>query len=337
MVWIKFFILAVIIWIFGTRLSKYGDILAEKTKMSKGFMGVLFLAAATSIPELVASSTSSVIGNVDLAAGNILGACMMNLLIIAILDSLVSSEPITFRLKYDHILSGSFAILMMCVVIMSLIMSKFLRVLLPVFDCGLFNVGITSIIILSIYILGVVFIFRFGKREEIISQKELYKDISKNRALFNFLLSVAVIIACGILITKVANVISGFKLGDTLIGGTLVGSILLSFATTMPELVVSISALKMGEFDMSVGNLLGSVMFNTSLLFTADLFYRKGPLMQAVAGVNAMSALFIIMSTAVIIVGLIFRSKRQFLRLGWDTLTVLLLYLTWVVTLCRFR
>jgi Ca2+/Na+ antiporter len=82
-----FIICALVIIYSGTKLSKYGDLIAEKTGMGKAWFGLVLMASVTSLPELITGISSIVIvDEPDLAVGDILGSCVFNLLILSILD-----------------------------------------------------------------------------------------------------------------------------------------------------------------------------------------------------------------------------------------------------------
>lgn len=69
----------------GVRLSYYGDIIAEKSGLSRGWVGLILLATATSQPELVTGLFSVTVARVpDIAVGDIMGSCVFNLLLLAV-------------------------------------------------------------------------------------------------------------------------------------------------------------------------------------------------------------------------------------------------------------
>ena len=87
MVWLQFFICAALIIVAGYKLSQYGDVLAEKSNLGRTWMGVVLLASITSLPELVTGGGAILlVGEPDLAVGSILGSCLFNLLLLAVLD-----------------------------------------------------------------------------------------------------------------------------------------------------------------------------------------------------------------------------------------------------------
>ena len=86
LVWIQFAACAAVICYAGAKLSYYGDIIAEKTGLGRTWIGVVLMASVTSLPELITGVSSVALADVpDIAAGDVLGSCMFNILIIALL------------------------------------------------------------------------------------------------------------------------------------------------------------------------------------------------------------------------------------------------------------
>ena len=82
--WLPFILCAAVITYAGSRLTRYGDIIAEKTGLGRTWIGIVLLATVTSLPELFTGVSSVLFFDVpDIAAGNVVGACMLNMLTIA--------------------------------------------------------------------------------------------------------------------------------------------------------------------------------------------------------------------------------------------------------------
>jgi cation:H+ antiporter len=110
-------------------------------------------------------------------------------------------------------------------------------------------------------------------------------------------------------------------------GATFIGSLFLASVTSFPELVVSLSALKIASADMAVGNLLGSNMINLFILSLIDVFYIKAPLLSLVSSVHMITVGLVIIFCSVILISLRIKLNWSFLRLGWDTLFIFVSYL----------
>ncbi len=113
---------------------------------------------------------------------------------------------------------------------------------------------------------------------------------------------------------------------ETGLGKSFVGTLFLAASTSLPEIAVSLAAIRMGSTDMAVGNLLGSNLFNIVILFIDDLFYTNGHLLKDATDVNLLSVFFVIMMAGVAIVGFIFPSRKKTLLMAWDTFIIFMLY-----------
>ncbi|HSG06204.1 MAG TPA: sodium:calcium antiporter, partial [Nitrospiria bacterium] len=113
MVWIKFLICAVLIFISGTILSKYADMLADKTGMGRTWIGLILLATVTSLPDLATGISSVTVANApDIAAGDVLGSCVFNLMLIGMIDLFYKPAPVLTKAQQGNILSAGFGILL---------------------------------------------------------------------------------------------------------------------------------------------------------------------------------------------------------------------------------
>ncbi|HAR45513.1 MAG TPA: sodium:proton exchanger, partial [Nitrospiraceae bacterium] len=111
--WTGFIACTVLIVYSGMNLSKYGDILAEKTGLSRTWIGVVLMAAVTSLPELITGISSvAVVGVPEIAAGDVFGSCVFNMLILAVLDAISRPMPLYTKAHTGHVLSAGFGILL---------------------------------------------------------------------------------------------------------------------------------------------------------------------------------------------------------------------------------
>ncbi|MBU0701125.1 sodium:calcium antiporter [bacterium] len=322
LVWLKFLVCTLIIVFTGTKLSKYGDIIAEKTSLGRALTGLMLLAVITSLPEVFAGISAVVIVEMpNLALGDVMGSCMFNLLIIAIMDLLYKDGPLLFRVSNGHIVSAGCSILLLGVTTASILLSCHLEML------KIGWIGIYTLIIPVIYFLSMRSIFYFEKARRIAFHKEEdeYKGISLKATCWKFVLSAMVIIGASIWLPKIGAEIAEI----TGLGQSFVGTLFLAATTSLPELVVSIAALRIGAADMAVGNIFGSNLFNMVVIAIDDLFYTKGPILADVSQSNILTGLLAIMMSSVIIVSLLYESKKKsFGIINWDALFVILFYIS---------
>jgi cation:H+ antiporter len=111
------------------------------------------------------------------------------------------------------------------------------------------------------------------------------------------------------------------------LGSSFVGTLFLAASTSLPEIAVSIAAVKMGSVDLAVGNLLGSNLFNVFILFLDDVFYTKGHLLKDASPSHLISVFSVVIMSAVVIIGLTYHAKNKRYLLAWDTLLILIIYI----------
>ena len=318
--WFGFIFCTAIILYSGSRLSKYGDIIAEKTGLGRTWTGVVLIASITSLPELVTGiGAVTYAGAPDIAVGNVLGACVLNMLLFAILDTFHRALPLTSKAHYGHILSAGFVILLLSIVASGLFLGDFI---LP-----LGWIGPYSLLFIFIYLLAMRLIY-FHERKEIslfIKKQAVelrYKDIPAKTAYTNFGINASIVIAAAILLP-----IIGERLAEiTGLGQTFVGNVFIAFSTTLPEAVVSAYAMKIGSIDLAIGNLFGSNIFNVFILAIDDLLFIKGPLLAFANHNHIIPALTAISMSIIAIIGLTYHTGKKHLFIAWDSLAIIFLY-----------
>ena len=93
----------------------------------------------------------------------------------------------------------------------------------------------------------------------------------------------------------------------------------------MPELIVAISAFRMGAIDLAVADIFGANMLDVTYIFVLD----KGLLMSSVSSSHTISAVIAIVMTIVILLGIRFKRERKFFKvISWYGLVLLALYIT---------
>ncbi|HET6478218.1 MAG TPA: hypothetical protein VFF92_03980 [Dehalococcoidales bacterium] len=124
MVWIKFIVCVVVIFISGRKVARYGDIIAEKTGLGGVWVGLVLIAMLTSLPELFNGvSAVTLVDAPGLTIGNLLGANMFNLFnltIISIDDLLYTKGPILAAVSETHLVTAFTVMLMTAVFIIGL-------------------------------------------------------------------------------------------------------------------------------------------------------------------------------------------------------------------------
>ena len=322
MIWLKFLICVLLVLFFGAKLSRYGDVIAEKTGLSGFWVGLLLLAVITSLPEIITGvSAVTVVEVPDLAMGTLFGSNLLNLLIIAVLDIIHRGGPLLSIAGAGHRLSGGLGIVLIAFAAGSILLGT------RVWDGALGWVGIYSLVLVFLYLLGSRGIFQLeGRKQGHQDTRTLrYQKISSRRAYTGFAIAAVAIVGSGIWLAIIGDEMAEV----TGWGATFVGSLFLAATTSLPELVVAISALRLGATDMAIADILGSNIFNAGIGIAAiDLFYHKGSIFSASSEDHVITASLIALMTLIVIAGLVFRTKRKtFKVMSWYSIALIGVYI----------
>lgn len=370
---VLFIIASAAIWMAGTRLSNYADIISDRTGLGQAFIGLLLLATATSLPELATTLTATLIGNVPLAVANMLGGVSMQTTILAVLDGVVVYGALTQRAPHPVLLlHGMLLITMLTIALMGLAVPA---------SMSIFGVGLPTVAIFVIYLFGMYASQRYGKHpqwqpvdppaqqrqpqaelkrqgEEEASQqdqqnqqdqqdqqgqqaegghqdqlKQKYKDTPTKKIYWYFAAGAAAILVAGWLIAQIGDALAK----QTGLGGTIVGFVLVAIATSLPEVSTTYTAVKYGAYAMAISNIFGGNAFDTALLFVADVAYREGPILMAVEPWAGFAAGLGIVLTIFYLWGLVERQDRTIFGVGIDSALVLVTYIAGLIVLYLIR
>jgi len=330
-IWIWFILCTSAIVYSGSQLSRYGDIIAEKSGMGRTWIGMVLMATVTSLPELVTGISSvTYSGLPDIATGDVIGSCVFNMLILAFLDALYPRVPVSSKAHHGHVLSGSIGIMLLGIVTVIL----FIGNQAPYIGW----IGIYSFLFLFIYLIAVRLVFVYEKRNISKYIKDVaielrYKDITVRETAMKYGINAIIVITAAIFLPGI-----GKKIADiTGMGETFVGNILIAISTSLPEVVVSLSALRMDALDLAIGNLFGSNIFNIMILAIDDIFYRKGPLLSFASQNHIIPTMAAIIMMTIAITGLTYRAEKKRLFIAWDSICILVVYIINITLLFLFR
>ncbi len=179
-----------------------------------------------------------------------------------------------------------------------------------------------------IYLIGIYVIFQREKSSPITHPEERVSSEQPAAIWVKSLLYCAALVVAAIYMSYLGNDIARIPVAGIALGGTFVGGLLIAVITSLPEVVVSLSAIKLGFWDMGLANIFGSNMFNMAIIPITDLALGKTPILSVVSGQHVLTAGFVILTTALVVLGLIYRTRRKAPALSWDTIGVLCIYLT---------
>jgi cation:H+ antiporter len=320
-VWVEFAICLTLIGVAGVKLTHYGDAIADKTGLGRTWVGVLLLASVTSLPELATGISSVTVAGVpDIAVGDILGSCVFNLLILAALDVMNRRESVYREASQGHILSAGFGVILLGVIGLSIVLSGTERF------AAVGHVGYYSLLILVLYAIAMRTVFHYEmKRVGDFTEQEpdSYPQITLRQTVWRYSAAAAVVVSAGVWLPFVGATLAAQMSWNE----SFVGTLFVAIVTSLPEMVVTIAAVRLGALDMAVGNVLGSNLFNAMIIAVDDLFYTNGPLLSSVDSSHVTSAFTAIMMTGVAVVGFLYRPHRIHHIIGWASITMAALFL----------
>jgi cation:H+ antiporter len=288
----------------GIGLSHTADTIAERTGFGGLAVGVVLLAGATTLPEIITSVSAIRLDAPDLAVGGVLGSCPMNLLILALLDLLYHrrhGQGVIRSVLVGHTRAATLSIVMLSVA------GVFIASQLPP---AVFGIGLGTIILAALYLSGLRVATQTGEAQAVAPPtlpSATSGALSLRTAVIGFAIATALLTLSGPRLASSAEAIAE----ATNLGASFVGTIFLALVTSLPELVASLAALRLGAADMAVGNIFGSNAFNVAVLFICDIAYRKGPLLAAVNPVHVVTALVTIVLTGIAMQSILAREQRR--------------------------
>ncbi|WP_332674553.1 sodium:calcium antiporter [Aromatoleum sp.] len=344
---------AAIVWAAGTRVARYADAIQRRTGMGEAVAGMLLLGLITALPEVAVTVTASHSGDATLAVNNILGGLALNVAILASADAAIRREALTATVASAlPLLQGALLVLMLSIAAAATVAG----------DRQIFGVGIWSWLLLGIYGLSVELVrktrgheawvptkgkalagatsaaqrgdsAKTGERNE-RARSERDRSGSPLPALIGkTALGAGAILAAGYAIAR-----SGEALAEqTGLGASFFGAVFLAVSTSLPEITIVFSSVRLGRYAMAVSDILGANLVGLTLLFVADAAYRGGPVLAQVDRFGTFAALLAIAVTALFIAGLLERRHAMVLRMGVDSLAVIGTYLAGVVVLYRLK
>lgn len=328
---ILIFVLATVaVWIAGTRLAVFGDELSDRFSLSRAFIGLVFLATVTELPEIVTTITAASAGNAQLVLGNMFGGITMQTAILAIVDLLFVRHALTsWPRKPTHALEATLLIILLNIILAVSFLGEFE---------AFWGIGIGALSLAVFYPLVIALLHKYDEQspwqpidiperaEEIIPfiKSKNIEELSKSQLIWHSAVASLMILIAGYILANRADAIAD----QAGLSSSFVGIAFLAAATSMPELSTTIAAARMGAYTMAISNIFGSNLIMVALILPADIAYRKGPILAEVDNIAQFSIVTGILVTAIYIAGILIRRTPRLFGAGVDSALVLVIYLT---------
>lgn len=325
-----FFLCGGVITVLGTRLTTVGDILADRTGLGEAFVGAVLLGACTSLPGITASVMAAFDGYPSLAISNAIGGIAVQTTFLVVADMTYPKTNLEHAAaSVSNMLQGALLISLLGLLLVAMVGPQM----------AFFGIHPITPLLFITYAFGLRLIRRSHdhpmwrprettstKVDEPEAESKLY---SLRRLWGEFTLIGALLIVAGLILTRAAEAI-GTQTGMT---ESLVGGLMVAVVTSLPELVISLAAVRRGALTLAVGGVLGGNAFDTLFAAVADIAYLPGSIFAAVSARETTLLGLTIVMNGVLLLGLLSRERRGPANIGFEGWLVLILYLAGVLVL----
>lgn len=319
-----------IVWFAGSRLAGFVNEISERSGIGQAFAGMLLLGGITSLPEMATASTASLAGNPLLSLNDLLGSSSINILLLAIGDMIYGKQALTRQTsKPAPLIQGVLGMMLMAAVAIAIVVGD---VAIPLLGAGILSLALAGGCLQSFRISN-----RFEHRRswEAVGATEADHNERPKSDYSNFKLGALTIAAAvAILIGGALLALTGDAIAEKSgLGSSIVGFALVGFCTSLPELSSVVGALKLRRYQLAIGDIFGTNLFNIQIIFVADLFYRGGPVLSEAGLFEVAAACLSVIMTGIFVVGMLERRDRTIWRLGADSALALVVFAAGLVGL----
>ncbi len=319
-------------WMAGIALSKATDALDARLGLGDALGGLVLLSVAGTLPELAITISAAAEGNLQLAAGNLIGGIAIQTMVLLVCDIAVGPQrPLTYLVgRLTPVLEGLLVIILVAGVEMGALLKPSTAI------AG--RVSPASLGIVVVWLVGLYTIQRAAKdprwsiempgshpgrrrSERAKDQAHPYAGSSTGRIAAIFGLACFVTLAAGVALEVSGNDLSN-RIG---VNGVIFGATVLATATALPEISSGIAAVRLGDHALAMGDVFGGNAFQVCLFLVADIVAAK-PVLPSAGNLNAWLAALGVALTAIYGFGVISRPQRCRFRLGPDSILALALF-----------
>lgn len=323
---VAFVVATAAIAVFGYRLSKVVDVLADRTGIGEALAGMVLLGAATSSAGLIVSVVAALEGEASLAISNSVGG------IAAQTAFIVAADLAYRRVNLEHAAPS------LCNVFNTLLVVVLLTLVIVALAMPAWAIGwvhpVTPLLLVA-YLGGLRVSRAIDDRpmwkpmrtdETSVDEPDPGNQQTRARTLWiRFSVLAAIVSLSGWVVAR-----SGVSIiAHTDLSGSIVGTAFTSISTSLPELVTTIAAVRIGAPTLAVGGIVGGNAFDVTFVAVADLFYRQGAIYAHAQPTDLLIVAWAMLLTAISGAGLIARQRRG---IGVEGALILGIYAAGLVT-----
>lgn len=317
---------ALVIGVFGVRMTHVARQLAHNTGMGEALMGAVFIGASTSLSGIVTSVTAAGQGHAELAISNSLGGIAAQTVFLAVADMFYR------KANLEHA-AASAENLMMCAFLITLLSIALVTMSIP--DVSLWGIHPGTPILIMGYAFGIHILTRTHKMPMWLPRRTLDTRIEKKTgpkgkrrvtsSLWLRFLFYSVIVGISGWVLAHTGIAIAAKTG---LSEGLVGGVFTAVSTSLPELVIAITAVRMKALTLAVGDIVGGNAFDTLFMAFSDIAYRKGSIYTDITHIEQFWLALSLLMTGVLLMGLLHRERHGIANIGMESFLVILLYIT---------
>lgn len=315
----------------GTALTRQADILADKTGLGEALVGAVFLGGVTSISGIITSIVAASNNHPQLAISNAIGGIAVQTVFLSLADISYS------KANLEHA-SASLANLLQGVLLMGLLALIILGMASPNFT--IFQIHPLSYLVILAYLVGTKIIARakehplwgpkwtFSTVKDVPDKAHLPKTTLSSLVLKFALLSMLVG-AAGYAIARSGIIIAS----ETALSASFVGTLFTAVATSFPELIVSLAAVKQRALTLAVGNIIGGNSFDVLFVAFSDIAYQEGSILHAITNEQSFIIALTMLMISILVMGMLYRQRSGIANIGLESALIILLYILGNVSL----
>jgi cation:H+ antiporter len=312
--WLVFLTAAAVIIVAGSALAICAEVIVRRTDLGALWFGAVAVALVTSLPELVTDVSAVRRGAPELALGDLFGSSMANMAILAGVTIAFTTRRVLQRAALENVLTAMLAVGMTSLVVVLATAGS-----LP----SIGDVSLGTFLVACVFLVGS---FAIRERQQSVpaeNEGEAPIKMSLGLAQVGFVVAAGVILVSGPQLAASAD-----KLAEsTGVGETFFGSFSLALVTSLPELSVSIAALRIGAQNLAIANLLGSNATNMALLLPLDIAYGSGAILDHAGPGLLTAAASAILLMSIGTMAIVLRAERNRLPVDFAAVLMLTVYL----------
>jgi len=316
---------AIVIAIFGVKMTHVARKLAADTGMGEAIMGAVFIGASTSLSGIIASITAAHNGHAEMAVSNALGGIAAQTFFLAVADMFYR------KANLEHA-AASAENLMMGAFLITLLAMQLIAFSIPEFQ--VYSVHPISVIMIVSYLLGIHLLSKTHKmpmwlprrtRDTRVEQgKNRRRKYHPNIQLWLIFTFYSLIVGLsGFVLSKTGIAIAL----ETGLSEGLIGGVFTAVSTSLPELVIAVTAVRLKSLTLAVGDIIGGNAFDTLFIAVSDIAYREGSIYSGVSHIEQFWLAVTVLMTGIILMGLLHRERHGIANIGWESFLVFLIYI----------